>query len=93
VVIALAPSVRRWASDARARAFVGGVTAAAAGAIGGAAFVLGRRAIIDVPTALIAAAAAGGLAATPVAVTKKVGPEPLLILGAAAVGLLLRHSP
>ena len=86
VVMALAPSVRRWASDARVRAFVGGVTAAAAGAIGGAAFVLGRRAIIDVPTALI------GLAAFAILTTTKRVPEPALILIAAIVGLVLQHG-
>jgi chromate transporter len=85
VVIALAPSVRRWASDDRVRAFVGGVTAAAAGAIGGAAFVLGRRAIIDVPTAII-----GVVALLILTKTKRI-PEPVLILVAAAVGLVLHR--
>jgi chromate transporter len=87
VVIALAPSVRRWASDERVRAFVGGVTAAAAGAIGGAAFVLGRRAIIDVPTAII------GLVSLVVLTKTKKVPEPVLILAAAAVGLVVHRSP
>jgi chromate transporter len=87
VVIALAPSVRRWASDARVRAFVGGVTAAAAGAIGGAAFVLGRRAIVDVPTAII------GVITLLVLTRSKRVPEPVLILAAAAAGLLLRRGP
>jgi chromate transporter len=85
VVIALAPSMRRWASDERVRAFVGGVTAAAAGAIGGAAFVLGRRAIIDIPTAII------GIVALSILIKTKKVPEPILILAAAAVGLALRH--
>jgi len=84
-VIVLAPSMRRWSSDPRVRAFVGGVTAAAAGAIGGAAFVLGRRAIIDLPTALI------GLAAFAILVLTKKVPEPVLILSAALCGLLLRY--
>ena len=44
----------RFAQNASIRAFVDGVTAAAVGAIAGAAFVLGRRAIHDIPTALIA---------------------------------------
>jgi chromate transporter len=87
VVIALAPSVRRWASDNRVRAFVGGVTAAAAGAIGGAAFVLGRRAIIDLPTAII------GLVALGVLTKIKKVPEPVLILCAAAAGFALHRSP
>ncbi len=83
VVIALAPSVRRWAADARVKAFVSGVTAAAAGAIGGAAFVLGRRAIVDWPTALV------GLAALALVSWKRKVPEPLIILAAAAIGLAL----
>jgi chromate transporter len=85
VVVSLAPSVRKWAGNPRVRAFVGGVTAAAAGAIGGAAFVLGRRAIIDVPTVLIALVTFAILTRT-----KKI-PEPVLILAAAAVGLALRR--
>ena len=84
-VIVLAPSVRKWAGDPRVRAFVGGVTAAAAGAIAGAAFVLGRRAIIDVPTALI------GLVAFAVLSKSKKVPEPVLILAAGVVGLVLRQ--
>ena len=85
VVIVLAPSVRKWAADPRVRAFVGGVTAAAAGAIGGAAFVLGRRAIIDVPTAAI-----GIIALAVLTKTRKV-PEPVLILAAGIAGLALRQ--
>jgi chromate transporter len=85
VVVSLAPSVRKWAGNPRVRAFVGGVTAAAAGAIGGAAFVLGRRAIIDVPTVIIALVTFAILTRT-----KKI-PEPVLILAAGAVGLALRR--
>ena len=86
VVLVAAPSVRKWAPDLRVRAFVGGVTAAAAGAIGGAAFVLGRRAIIDAPTAAI------GLVALAVLTRTRKVPEPVLILIAAALGLVLRHG-
>jgi chromate transporter len=64
---------------------VQGVTAAATGAIAGAAFVLGRHAIVDLPTALIALGTVSVLLGT-----KKV-PEPLLILAAAAIGLGLKH--
>ncbi|MCE9577697.1 MAG: chromate transporter [Deltaproteobacteria bacterium] len=80
-VIVPAPYFRRFADDRRVRAFVDGVTAAAAGAIGGAAVVLGRRAIVDVPTALI------GLGALAVITRIKKVPEPLVILAAGAVGL------
>lgn len=86
VVIALAPSVRRWSADARVKAFVGGVTAAAAGAIGGAAFVLGRRAIIDLPTALI------GLGTFLILSRTKKVPEPVLILAAGALGFVLHPA-
>jgi chromate transporter len=66
------------------KAFVDGVSAAATGAIAGAAFVLGRRAIVDLPTV-------GILAVTLVALTfvKKL-PEPLVILAAGLTGLLLK---
>ena len=84
VVILLAPSVRRWSKDARVKAFVAGVTAAAAGAIGGAAFVLARRSIVDIPTAAIAIL-------TFAALTKlKKAPEPVVILAAGAVGLVVK---
>jgi len=74
---------RRAVHDPRVRAFVDGVTAAAAGAIAGAAFVLGRRAIIDMTTASIAAAVLFAL-------TRGKGiSEPALILVAGAVGVLL----
>jgi hypothetical protein len=60
------------------------VTAAATGAIAGAAFVLGKRAIFDVPTAAIAAAA------LLVLVKARKVPEPVLMLPAGAAGLILR---
>jgi chromate transporter len=72
-VVIPAPYYARFADDARLKAFVAGVTAAATGAIAGAVFVLARRAIIDVPTILI-------FAATLACLTwfKRV-PEPVLI--------------
>ena len=85
LVLVLAPYYRRFAQNRQVKAFVQGVTAAATGAIAGAAFVLGRHAIVDVPTALIALATLGVLLGV-----KKV-PEPLVILAAGAVGLALAH--
>jgi chromate transporter len=79
-----APHFRRWSRSAGIRAFVLGVTAAATGAIAGAAVVLGRRAIVDAGTLVIAAVAlavAGG--------TRKV-PEPVLILLAGVAGVLVK---
>src|SRR5439155_24355200 len=53
VTVLAAPHFRRLAESARIKAFVDGVTAAATGAIAGAVIVLGRRALVDLPTALI----------------------------------------
>ncbi|HET9957134.1 MAG TPA: chromate transporter [Polyangiaceae bacterium] len=78
-----APYFRRFAKNAQIKAFVDGVSAAATGAIAGAAFVLGRRAIFDIPTALICLV-------TLALVTKfKKIQEPLVILVSGAVGLAI----
>ncbi len=80
-VIVPAPYFHKVAGNRSIKAFVDGVSAAAAGAIGGAAVVLGRRAIFDLPTITIAIATLGLLLWT-----KKV-PEPLVIVAAGLVGL------
>jgi chromate transporter len=85
VVVALAPSYKKWAKNAQLNAFVRGVTAAATGAIAGAVIVLARRSIYDLPTAAI------GLVSLAVLFRWKV-PEPALIAVAAVVGLALHHS-
>lgn len=77
-VVIPAPFFERFAGNPRLKAFVGGVTAAATGAIGGAVYVLARRAIIDVPTILIFAATLACL------VWLKRVPEPVVI---AVVGI------
>lgn len=80
-VILPAPFYSRFADNPRLKAFVNGVTAAATGAIGGAVFVLARRAIIDVPTLLIFAATLASL------IWLKRIPEPVVIaiVGIAAI--------
>lgn len=83
LVVGPAPYFRRYAKNPRIRGFVDGVTAAASGAIAGAAFVLGRRAIIDLPTVLIALCTLGAMTFL------KKAPEPILIVIAGLVGLLL----
>ncbi len=82
VVVLVAPYYKRFARNPQLHAFVRGVTAAATGAIAGAVIVLARRAVYDVPTALIA------LAAMLLLLKWKV-PEPVLIVGAALAGLAL----
>jgi chromate transporter len=85
IVLFGAPYYRRFAQNRQVKAFVQGVTAAAVGAIAGAAFILARRSIVDWPTLLIA-----GVTLTVLLRTKRI-PEPLLILAAGAIGVLI-HS-
>jgi chromate transporter len=81
LVIIPARYFKRAVHDARVKAFVDGVTVAAAGAIAGAAFVLGRRAIYDLPTLAIACAALLLVTRLPARY------EPLVIVAAGLVGL------
>ena len=76
------PFFDRISGNPQVKAFVAGVTAAASGAIAGGCFVLARRAIIDLPTLLIALAVLG------VTWRFKI-PEPLLIAAGAAAGLVI----
>jgi chromate transport protein ChrA len=86
LVLVLAPHYRRFAQNRQVKAFVQGVTAAATGAIAGAAFVLGRHALVDLPSVLIALTTVGVL------LKVRKFPEPLVILAAGAIGLLLTRS-
>jgi chromate transporter len=86
VVVAAAPHFHRLAGSARARAFVDGVTAAAIGALAGAVMVLGSRTIVDATTAALGI---GGLA---VLLAWRSVSEPLLLLTAAAAGIVLRGA-
>ena len=79
-----APFFHRSGQNPRIRALVDGVTAAAIGAIAGAVFVLGRRAIVDWPTALIA------LGTLAVLNYEKRIPEPLIILAAGILGVFIK---
>jgi chromate transporter len=76
------PWFDRISDNPQVKAFVDGVTAAAAGAIAGACFVLARRALVDLPALGIAVAALALLWRVRI-------PEPLLIVGGAAVGVLV----
>lgn len=64
-------------------AFVNGATAAAVGTIAGSVLVLGRRSVVDLPTALIALATVGAI------VKLKKVPEPVIVGCAALLGLIL----
>jgi chromate transporter len=82
-VIIPAKYFRRFAKNNDVKAFVDGVTAAAIGAIAGAVYVLARRSLVDTPTMIIGVVTLGILL-----ITKKI-PEPLVILAAGIVGVIL----
>jgi chromate transporter len=83
IVLFGAPYYRRFAKNPQVKAFVQGVTAAAVGAIAGAAYILARRSLVDTTTMII------GLTTLAILMFTKRIPEPILILVAGAVGVLL----
>src|SRR5215831_11952843 len=83
IILFGAPYYRRFAKNRQVKAFVQGVTAAAVGAIAGAAYILARRSLVDVPTVAI-----GLVALIVLMLTRKI-PEPVVILAAGGVGVLL----
>jgi chromate transporter len=76
------PWFDRFSENPQVKAFVTGVTAAAAGAIAGACFVLARRAIFDLPTLLI------GLATLAILTRLRI-PEPIVIVAAGILGIVI----
>jgi chromate transporter len=83
LVVIPAPYFRRHRSQPTVKAFVDGVSAAATGAIAGAGYVLGTRALTDVVTVAVALA-------TFFVLSKWKISELWLIAGAAVLGVLLR---
>jgi chromate transporter len=83
IILFGAPYYRRFAQNRQVKAFVQGVTAAAVGAIAGAAYILARRSLVDIPTVII-----GIVTLTVLMLTKKI-PEPITILAAGVAGLVL----
>jgi chromate transporter len=77
-----APWFKRHRDNPQLKAFVDGATAAATGAITGAVLVLGARAIVDIPTAVI------GLASLAILWRFKLS-EPILVTISGIVGLIL----
>ena len=82
-VVIAAPAFRKYGKRPAVAAFVKGVTAAAVGAITGAVIILGRRTITDIPTVLLA------LVTLLLLWRWKKIPEPLIVLGAAVIGLVV----
>src|SRR5258708_542733 len=83
IVIVAAPYFRKYGKRPDIAAFVSCVTAAAIGAITPAVVVLGRRSIVDIPTVLLFLVTVGLLWKF-----KKL-PEPIIVLGAAILGLVI----
>jgi chromate transporter len=79
-----APYFKKYGKHPGIKAFVDGVTAAAIGAIAGAVLVLGKRTLTDIPTIIIALTTAALLFKF-----KKLQ-EPMVIAGAALLGMLLK---
>ncbi len=79
-----APYFKKYGQRPTIQAFVAGITAAAIGALSGAAVVLAQRKLVDVPTVLLAVATALVLWCVQRA------SEPLLILVATVVGVALK---
>jgi chromate transporter len=86
IVLFGAPYYRRFAQNRQVKAFVQGVTAAAVGAIAGAAYILARRSLVDIPTVVI------GATTLAVLMTTKKVPEPVVILSAGIVGVLVHGT-
>jgi chromate transporter len=83
ITILAAPYFHKYGKRPGIAAFVQGVTAAAIGAITGAVVILGRRTIVDLPTLVICLVTLGL-----VWKVKKL-PEPIIVVGAAVVGLIV----
>jgi chromate transporter len=85
-VVAPGRFVRRFERHPRVQGFVKGATAAAAGAIGGAAILIGRQ-VIDGPLA----AAFAAIALLALLQRRVKVPEPALVAAAALAGILVHH--
>ncbi len=82
--VALAPSFKKIATNTSIKAFVNGITAVVVGALVGAVIIIASRAIVDVPTVMVAV-----VAALLLIFSKKIK-EPHIILLAAIIGLMIR---
>ena len=81
-VVILAPIFNRFAKNPNVTSFIQGVTAATTGAIAGAIIVLSEQSIKNIPTLLLAVG-------TLVAVKKFKMQEPIIIIAAGILGLVL----
>ncbi|NDD11675.1 MAG: chromate transporter [Betaproteobacteria bacterium] len=83
ITIVSAPHFKKWGKNPSVIAFVDGITAAAIGAIAGSVVVIAQRSVSDIPTALLA------VGATALLWKFKKIPEPVLVISAALIGLVV----
>jgi chromate transporter len=86
ITVVAAPHFKKIAKNKSVKAFVEGITAAVIGALAGAVLIIAGRSVIDIPTAVIAAGTILCLI-----YVKKIQ-EPLIILIAALIGILLKFN-
>ncbi|WP_316818330.1 chromate transporter [Pedobacter nyackensis] len=82
--VVLAPSFKKIAKNTSIKAFVDGITAVVIGSLVGAVIIIATRAIVDIPTALIAI-----FSMLTLIYLKKIK-EPHLILTSAVIGIILK---
>lgn len=83
ITVIAAPYFKKHGKRPGLIAFVDGITAAAVGAIAGSVVVLAQRSITDMPTAALA------LGTTVLLWKAKKVPEPIVVLAAALIGLVI----
>lgn len=76
------PLLRRYRSNARLQGFVRGVTVAVVGVLVGTSYLVGKTAIVDLPTVAV------GLAALATVIYAKKLPDPALVASGALIGLI-----
>ena len=86
ITLLAAPYFNRISKNISIKAFVDGITAAVIGALVGAVVIIGIRSIVDFPTAIIT------FVSVIVLIFFKKIKEPLIILTAAILGLLLKST-
>ena len=79
-----APYFKKYAKNTSIKAFVDGITATVIGALVGSVIVIAMRAVVDIPSTLIAVGALLALI-----YIKKIQ-EPYIILIAAAIGYIIK---
>lgn len=83
-VVFLSPTFKKYSKNIQVNHFIQGVTAAVCGTIISSSFVLAQKAIIDIPTLIIA-----GLSMFLILKTNKI-PDPVLIIFFGIVGIVLK---